>query len=1104
MSLNLGTISAAVTLDDSDYRKRLSGIESQSESTFKKVASLAAGYLSFRAIYSSGSMAIKTFSDLEESANRFNAVYGEIQNTATTTMQALRKEFGLSRKSAMDMLAGTGDLLTGFGFDQSSALQLSEAAAKLGADLYSFTNYKGGAKGATEALTKAMLGETEQAKALGVVIRQDSEEFKNLVAHFQKTKGATEQQAKALTVLEMATRQSKNAIGDWNRPGETFAQVAQAGKEQAIELASILGGQFQGPVKESMKTIGDLVKKYNEAEPATQRLITNSAILGAGLLLTQTSAMKAANAKAILAGRYLMTADSAKLTANAVQAAEKQKELAMASSDAKTEYQQKKQTLLAAKAAEQSAAAAVQSSQAQIQKAEMEARAMASAERNAKLHEALTARKLMLDKQEIASAAAKAVAIEQTNLRLLQGQNEKARYQHTLKYGSSAGYKSDPALLQSQKRLNDLTKEYAATQKAAASASANYDNAKKAVIATSKVEMADTTQLKAAKRDLTITENNLANAKRQTAQASTQYVTASKSVRAAFWEQVAQAKQAAAAQQLANRSMTLGGRAALIMSNGLKVAGASLKAFLASLGPLGWAMLAFSGAAMAFRYISEKNKSVLEGQVELSSRAAQASKELAAANAKARSDDNASLSRLKELSKYERLNNSEKSEAEAIVDRLTKKYGNLGIEIDSVTGRLNVGTDAWKKMNEEQTKQYGKDLNKQINSNVQEVTALQNNLRDELGSYWRNNGFNQLAVTIAGNVPFVDVDKEKLEGERYTADQREIDRLDAINDLEQQIAGYETLRNKLIENGEKKKVEAADKLIEKLKEQQQLLQRREDFLKDRKVPDGEPGSAGQAETEANKEIRKLQERLKDKNFAVKLDGIETAAEKLPQVEAEIKKIEGEKFKARGDQKKELELELKLLDLKQDYLSLVKEQKKEQKAIRDAEKDNLKMFDDRKKKLAETAIDRSIDKKLRDGDSTGAKSIMEAEYTRARDAARKMREEYRVAYNAAIADGFLSEREKEKLAELKAKLQEQWSKGDKYENMIYDQDKRDQSQKKVTVTYSAELLGLSAGPNSAQERTAKATEKSQKTLQDIKDNTTPKTATTTTNNKVKAT
>ena len=50
MSLNLGVLSASVTLQNKDYLNRLKELENKSDSTFKKIAQYAAAYLSFRAV----------------------------------------------------------------------------------------------------------------------------------------------------------------------------------------------------------------------------------------------------------------------------------------------------------------------------------------------------------------------------------------------------------------------------------------------------------------------------------------------------------------------------------------------------------------------------------------------------------------------------------------------------------------------------------------------------------------------------------------------------------------------------------------------------------------------------------------------------------------------------------------------------------------------------------------------------------------------------------------------------------------------------------------------------------------------------------------------
>ena len=91
---------------------------------------------------------------------------------AEDTAKTFRQSFGLSRKAAKQLLGDTGDLLVGFGFTEDAALDLSKKVNELAVDLASFTNFSGGAEGASLALTKALLGERESIKSLGIAITE--------------------------------------------------------------------------------------------------------------------------------------------------------------------------------------------------------------------------------------------------------------------------------------------------------------------------------------------------------------------------------------------------------------------------------------------------------------------------------------------------------------------------------------------------------------------------------------------------------------------------------------------------------------------------------------------------------------------------------------------------------------------------------------------------------------------------------------------------------------------------------------------------------------------------------------------------------------------
>jgi len=65
-----------------------------------------------------GNISLKAASDAQETSSKFAVVFRDIQEDAKKSFELLRNEYGLSTTAAKGLLAGTGDLLTGFGFSQ--------------------------------------------------------------------------------------------------------------------------------------------------------------------------------------------------------------------------------------------------------------------------------------------------------------------------------------------------------------------------------------------------------------------------------------------------------------------------------------------------------------------------------------------------------------------------------------------------------------------------------------------------------------------------------------------------------------------------------------------------------------------------------------------------------------------------------------------------------------------------------------------------------------------------------------------------------------------------------------------------------------------------
>lgn len=183
---------------------------------------------------------ISSASDAVETANKFNTIFAGAGDAGSVANQ-FAKDFGLAGSSSQKMLSDVGDLLTTLGFTSDEALDLSVQVSSLGADLTSFKNFAGGAEGATLALVKAMLGETESAKSLGLSIRMNSDEFKALERRYINIKGLTKTQARAMSALTIITNQSRLAIGDTSRTWNDYAAVSRRVKESNKDLRESFG-----------------------------------------------------------------------------------------------------------------------------------------------------------------------------------------------------------------------------------------------------------------------------------------------------------------------------------------------------------------------------------------------------------------------------------------------------------------------------------------------------------------------------------------------------------------------------------------------------------------------------------------------------------------------------------------------------------------------------------------------------------------------------------------------------------------------------------------------------------------------------------------------
>ncbi len=248
---------------------------------------------------------IQKASDLQETTNKFSAVFKDVSDEAEKMARDLQDAYGLGVLESKKLLSNTADLLTGFGIQGKEALSLSAKVQKLSVDLASFTNIQGGASRASEALTKAMLGEREMTKALGIVIREkDVLEQASLIMKESNVE-MTLQQAKAEAVYQIALSQSVNAIGDYQKTQHTFANQWRLFGALTEDVTAQLGEAYLPTARNVVSSANNLLKAFRGLNPETKQLVANIGAVGAVMGTLGAIAVTLGTGVALITGAFI-------------------------------------------------------------------------------------------------------------------------------------------------------------------------------------------------------------------------------------------------------------------------------------------------------------------------------------------------------------------------------------------------------------------------------------------------------------------------------------------------------------------------------------------------------------------------------------------------------------------------------------------------------------------------------------------------------------------------------------------------------------------------------------------------------------------------------
>lgn len=218
-------------------------------------------------------------------ARKAQTVLGQTLDQVTASAEEHAKAMGLTTEEYISAAAAAADLLIPMGFQREEAAEISTELVNLSGALSEWTGGQRTAQEVSEILNKALLGEREQLKTLGISISEADVKQRLLDKGLQDLTGTMLQQAKAAATLELITEKSADAQAAFatntdsaiRRQAELSAELKEIGQtlsrlllpvfERLIGVASRVT-DFIGRLAEKFERLVDpaaaLTREYNE------------------------------------------------------------------------------------------------------------------------------------------------------------------------------------------------------------------------------------------------------------------------------------------------------------------------------------------------------------------------------------------------------------------------------------------------------------------------------------------------------------------------------------------------------------------------------------------------------------------------------------------------------------------------------------------------------------------------------------------------------------------------------------------------------------------------------------------------------------------------
>lgn len=186
--------------------------------------------------------ATEAASDLNETQNKANVIFGKQASLMDSWANGAAKNFGLSKAAALDYASQLGDMFTQLGNSGDQSAQLSQKVVQLAADLGSFNNLDTG--DVLERIQAGFRGEYDSLQLLVPNINAARVQQEALADTGKKSASALTGQDKAAATLAIIMKDTSRAQGDFARTADQAANKSKSNAAQMEDLKAKIGQQL--------------------------------------------------------------------------------------------------------------------------------------------------------------------------------------------------------------------------------------------------------------------------------------------------------------------------------------------------------------------------------------------------------------------------------------------------------------------------------------------------------------------------------------------------------------------------------------------------------------------------------------------------------------------------------------------------------------------------------------------------------------------------------------------------------------------------------------------------------------------------------------------